>query len=159
MVVHSSGLLISRWKFTFLGSRAVKGLLLTYTTGSCLRLTQKMCFSSPYFLRTGSRHFSKPSTEVWPAPKRGKPGSLRKLGAPSVLGAPSASLSIPSKASVIAFRSATAGVGGTIGPGSSLCKLVDPFKGIGHRLQVCHGGSHLRFSCRSESSNKSLVVR
>ena len=35
--------------------------------------------------------------------------TLRKLGAPSVLGAPSASLSIPSKASVIAFRSATAG--------------------------------------------------
>merc|ERR1719462_27245 len=47
-------------------------------------------------------------------------------------------------------------VGGTIGPGSALCKLVDPLKGIGHRLQVCHGGSHLRFSCRSESSNKSL---
>merc|ERR1719391_956986 len=48
-------------------------------------------------------------------------------------------------------------VGCAIGPGSALCKLVDPFKGIGHRLQVCHGGSHLRFSCRSESSNKSLV--
>merc|ERR1719175_294781 len=47
-------------------------------------------------------------------------------------------------------------VGGTIGPGSALCKLVDPLKGIGHSLQVCHGWSHLRFSCRSESSNKSL---
>merc|ERR1719365_428219 len=47
-------------------------------------------------------------------------------------------------------------VRGAISPGSALCKLVDPLKGIGHRLQVCHGGSHLRFSCRSESSNKSL---
>merc|ERR1719381_460175 len=47
-------------------------------------------------------------------------------------------------------------VGCAIGPGSALCKLVDPLKGIGHSLQVCHGGSHLRFSCRSESSNKSL---
>merc|ERR1740131_717385 len=122
MVVHSSGLLISRWKFTglqfrpiaaagFLGSLAVKGLLLTYTTGSCLRLTQKMCFSSQYFFRTGSRHFSKPSIVVCPVPKMGKPGSLLKLGAPSVLGAPSASLSMPSKASVIAFSSLT---GGTI---------------------------------------------
>ena len=33
----------------------------------------------------------------------------------------------------------------SISPGSALCKLVDPLKGIGHRLQVCHGGSHLRF--------------
>lgn len=40
-----------------------------------LRLTQKMCFSSPYFLRTGSRHFSNPSTVVWPVPNRGNPGS------------------------------------------------------------------------------------
>merc|ERR1719391_587169 len=48
-------------------------------------------------------------------------------------------------------------VGCAIGPGSALCKLVDPLKGIGHSLQVCHGWSHLRFSCRSESSNKSLV--
>merc|ERR1719391_1552895 len=48
-------------------------------------------------------------------------------------------------------------VGCAISPGSAFCKLVDPLKGIGHRLQVCHGGSHLRFSCRSESSNKSLV--
>merc|ERR1719300_905016 len=47
-------------------------------------------------------------------------------------------------------------VGGAIGPGSALCKLVNPLKGIGHSLQVCHGWSHLRFSCRSESSNKSL---
>merc|ERR1719516_366193 len=47
-------------------------------------------------------------------------------------------------------------VGCAIGPGSALCKLVNALKGIGHRLQVCHGGSHLRFSCRSESSNKSL---
>merc|ERR1719300_1026389 len=47
-------------------------------------------------------------------------------------------------------------VGCAIGPGSALCKLVDPLKGIGHSLQVCHGWSHLRFSCRSESSNKSL---
>ena len=35
--------------------------------------------------------------------------TLLKLGAPSVLGAPSASLSIPSKESVIALRSATGG--------------------------------------------------
>ena len=37
--------------------------------------------------------------------------TLLKFGAPSVLGAPSASLSMPSKASVIALRSA---MGGTI---------------------------------------------
>ena len=35
--------------------------------------------------------------------------TLLKLGAPSVLGAPSASLSMPSKASVIATRVSTAG--------------------------------------------------
>ena len=35
--------------------------------------------------------------------------TLLKLGAPSVLGAPSASLSMPSKASVIALSSETAG--------------------------------------------------
>ncbi len=41
-------------------------------------MTQKTCFSSPYFLRTGSRHFSNPSRVVWPVPNTGKPGSCRK---------------------------------------------------------------------------------
>ena len=72
-------LLFSRWQWRWFYTQQMDDAC------SHLRLTQKMCFSSPYFLRTGSRHFSKPSTEVWPAPKRGKPGSWKINGQNSIV--------------------------------------------------------------------------
>ena len=120
------------------GTRVVEESI-SSVTYNYLRLTQKTCFSSPYFLRTGSRHFSNPSMVVWPVPKMGNPGNWKQCRSHNMF------TSAISKDTRWwrEWRPYPSEVGSTLSPWSSFSKSVNAFEGIGHGLEVSQGGHHL----------------